>query len=74
VDQTWTVRQVCSWSSQLGTPPTYGLRSRELPIDTWRLIWRTSSCAQADADADGRPGLPAPRAITSGAGASIRLG
>ena len=39
-----------------------------------RLIWRTSSCAQADADADGRPGLPAPRAITSGAGASIRLG
>jgi hypothetical protein len=29
VDQTWTERQVCSWSSQLSTPPAYGLRSRD---------------------------------------------
>jgi hypothetical protein len=29
VDQTWTEREVCSRSSQLRTPPTYGLRSRE---------------------------------------------
>jgi hypothetical protein len=29
VDQTWTEREVYSGSSQLSTPPTYELRSRE---------------------------------------------
>jgi hypothetical protein len=29
VDQTWTEHKVYSWSSQLSTPPTYGLRSRQ---------------------------------------------
>jgi hypothetical protein len=29
VDQTWTEGQVCSLASQVSTPPTYGLRSRE---------------------------------------------
>jgi hypothetical protein len=42
MDQTWTEREVYSRSSQLSTPPTYGLRSRER---------RFESCW-------GRPSLP----------------